>query len=71
MSLIRQSRGGKDYDSAYGVRMRGTGAYADLLHARFELAKRKLAYDSAHQRHTLNSASFRRPRSGPQMALEF
>jgi len=71
MSLIRQTRGGKDYDSAYGVRMRGTGAYADLLHARFELAKRRLAYDSAHQRHVLNTASFRRPRSGPQLALEF
>ena len=35
MSLINQARGGKDYDSQFGVRMRGTGPYADLLHTRF------------------------------------
>src|SRR5450631_4338062 len=33
MSLINQARGGKDYDSQFGVRMRGTGPYADLLRA--------------------------------------
>ena len=42
MSLINQARGGKDYDSQFGVRMRGTGAYAELLRARFDLAVRKL-----------------------------
>src|ERR1700733_13975189 len=38
MSLINQARGGKDYDSQFGVRMRGTGPYAELLRARFEVA---------------------------------
>ena len=38
MSLINQARGGKDYDAQFGVRMRGTGAYAELLRTRFELA---------------------------------
>ena len=44
MSLINQSRGGKDYDSQFGTRMRGTGPYAELLRTRFELAKRKLGF---------------------------
>ncbi|MDT8449569.1 MAG: PA0069 family radical SAM protein [Wenzhouxiangellaceae bacterium] len=38
MSLVRQSRGGKDYDSAWGTRMRGTGQFADLIEMRFRLA---------------------------------
>ena len=28
MSLVRQMRGGKDYDSQWNTRMRGTGPYA-------------------------------------------
>src|SRR5277367_6841905 len=44
MSLINQARGGKDYDAQFGVRMKGTGAYAELLRARFGLAKRRLGY---------------------------
>ena len=31
MSLIQQMRGGKDYDSAFGTRMRGEGPFADLI----------------------------------------
>jgi len=31
MNRIRDMRGGKDYDSRFGVRMRGTGEYADLI----------------------------------------
>ncbi|MBA3563258.1 MAG: PA0069 family radical SAM protein [Gammaproteobacteria bacterium] len=41
MSLIRQSRGGKDYDSRYGTRMRGTGVYADLIEQRFRAAAKR------------------------------
>jgi len=41
MSLIRQMRGGRDYDSRFGSRMRGEGAYADLIRQRFRLACRK------------------------------
>ena len=44
MSTIRQLRGGKDYDSAFGSRMRGTGVYADLLERRFALALRRCGY---------------------------
>ncbi|CAM2967964.1 Radical SAM superfamily [Legionella steigerwaltii] len=38
MSLIRQMRGGKEYDARFGTRMRGEGEYANLLKARFQLA---------------------------------
>ncbi|MEX0732795.1 MAG: PA0069 family radical SAM protein [Aquisalimonadaceae bacterium] len=38
MSLIRQSRGGKDYDARFNQRQRGTGHFAELLAQRFALA---------------------------------
>lgn len=44
MSLIRQMRGGKDYDSAFGKRMRGEGPFADLIATRFAKAHRRLGY---------------------------
>jgi DNA repair photolyase len=61
MSLINQARGGKDYDAQFGVRMRGTGAYAELLRTRFRLAKRKLGLDDAENRHELSTALFTPP----------
>jgi len=42
LSLLRQSRGGADYDSRFGHRMRGTGTFAELLEQRFRLSCRKL-----------------------------
>jgi DNA repair photolyase len=42
ISLLRQSRGGMDYDSRFGHRMRGTGTFADLLEQRFRLCCKKL-----------------------------
>jgi DNA repair photolyase len=41
LSLIRQTRGGKLYDADYSQRGRGTGAYADLMAARFKQARKK------------------------------
>lgn len=61
MSLINQACGGKDYDPQFGVRMRGTGAYAALLRARFALAKRKFGLDDAQHRHRLSTALFTPP----------
>ena len=72
MSLINQTRGGKDYDSEFGVRMRGTGAYAELLRTRFDLASRKLGFDSAGDRHDLATDLFRPPVAAtPQLSLGF
>ncbi len=36
MSLLRSMRGGKDYDSEWGKRMKGTGPYAWQIGRRFE-----------------------------------
>lgn len=41
ISLIRQSRGGADYDNRFGHRMRGTGVFADILSQRFALAVKR------------------------------
>ena len=72
MSLIGQARGGKDYDAQFGVRMRGTGAYAELLRRRFELARRKLGFDQSGDRHELNTALFRPPPAdASQLTLGF
>jgi DNA repair photolyase len=72
MSLINQARGGKDYDSQFGVRMRGTGPYAELLRTRFDLAKRKLGFAGADERYELDTSLFRPPRlNTPQLSLDF
>ncbi len=44
MSLVRQMRGGKDYDSAFGSRMRGQGPFAELIAMRFAKTRRKLGF---------------------------
>lgn len=45
MSVLQQMRGGRDYESTFGVRMRGRGPFADLLAQRFRLASRRLGLD--------------------------
>ena len=42
LNLIRDTRGGELYKSAWGERMRGTGPVAELLARRFEIAVRRL-----------------------------
>ena len=44
MSLVAQMRGGQDYDSGFGTRMRGEGPFAQLLAARFATARRRSGY---------------------------
>lgn len=41
MKIVRLMRGGKQYQSTFGERMTGTGDFANLLKARFDLALRK------------------------------
>ncbi len=72
MSLINQTRGGKDYDAQFGQRMSGTGVFAELLRKRFELAKRRCGFDSAEDRHDLTTALFKPPAGNhPQLTLGF
>ena len=65
MSLIRQSRGGKHYDSRFGTRMRGEGAFADLLAQRFALARKRLGLE--RRDFVLDCSQFAPP--GRQLAL--
>ena len=44
MSLVQQMRGGKDYDSAFGKRMRGQGPFAELIAMRFAKTRKRLAF---------------------------
>ncbi len=44
MSMIQQMRGGKDYDSAFGTRMRGQGPFADLIAMRFAKTRKRLHF---------------------------
>jgi DNA repair photolyase len=72
MSLINQTRGGKDYDAEFGTRMSGTGPFAELLRTRFELARRKCGFDATRDRYELNLAAFRPPpRDRSQLTLDF
>lgn len=69
MSLVRQSRGGKDYDSRWGHRMRGTGQFADLLAQRFRLACKKHGF-GPRALARLSTGQFRVPaRRGDQLSL--
>jgi DNA repair photolyase len=44
MSLMQQMHGGKDYDSAFGTRMKGRGVFAQLLEQRFRKAHARLGF---------------------------
>ncbi len=50
MSLVRSMRGGKDYDSEWGKRMKGSGPYAWQIGRRFELAAKRLGLNLDRQR---------------------
>jgi DNA repair photolyase len=68
MSLIRSMRGGKDYDSEWGKRMRGSGPYAWQIGRRFELAAKRLGLNT--ERRQLRTDLFRAPaRQGEQLTL--
>jgi len=45
LSLIRETREGKLYDSEFGKRMRGSGQYAELLARRFDVGLRRFGLD--------------------------
>lgn len=45
MSLVRQMRGGKDYDATFGARMKGHGPVAQMMGQRFRAARRRYGLD--------------------------
>ncbi|MEA2990119.1 MAG: hypothetical protein QOG83_2830, partial [Alphaproteobacteria bacterium] len=58
--LIRDVRGGADYDSTYGKRMTGSGPIAWMIGRRFEAACDKLNLNKS--RHKLTTEHFSPPR---------
>ena len=67
-ALIREMRGGKDYDSTWGRRMKGSGPHAWMIGRRFETACARLGLNQSKTR--LSTASFIPPRrSAEQLSL--
>jgi DNA repair photolyase len=62
MSLIQQLRGGRDNDPNFGSRMRGAGAFAELIAKRFALAEKRLGLND-HRTLPLDTTRFRPPRA--------
>jgi DNA repair photolyase len=68
MSLVRQTRGGEDYQSEFGQRMTGSGPVAWTIGRRFELAAERNKLNRHKLR--LRTDLFERPlRAGDQMSL--
>ncbi|WP_406856609.1 PA0069 family radical SAM protein [Alsobacter sp. KACC 23698] len=68
LSLIRSTRGGKDYDAKWGERMTGDGPYAWMIGRRFEIAAEKLELNK--RRLKLRTDLFTPPkRAGEQLTL--
>ena len=70
MNVIRNLRGGRDYESEFGTRMRGRGPFAEIIRARFAHARQRFEFNS--QRTVLSCAHFIPPppaAPSPQLAL--
>jgi DNA repair photolyase len=66
LNRIRETRGGKLYDSKWGARMRGEGLYAQQIARLFTVARRKAGFRPLEG--GLRTDHFKRP-SGPQLTL--
>ena len=79
MSLVRQSRGGRENDSTFGSRMKGEGVFADMIAQRFKKACARFGLNGRH--YALDTLRFNPPQknssnspenesgSAPQMSL--
>jgi DNA repair photolyase len=59
MSLVQQMRHGRDYDSTFGTRMKGSGVYSDLIAQRFKVATARLGLNT--DRAGMSTQLFRPP----------
>lgn len=70
LARLTALRGGRLNDPRYGSRMRGDGAEANILKARFNLAARKAGLATAvSDRTMLDTSRFQRPTDAQQMSL--
>jgi DNA repair photolyase len=73
ISIVRQSRGGRENDPNFGSRMTGSGNFVDLIGQRFDLACRRLGLNSEDNhmasRDGLDCSMYRPPPIEGQMRL--
>jgi len=73
ISIIRQSRGGRENDPNFGSRMSGSGNFVELIGKRFDLACRRFGLNSEENhmasRRGLDCTLFRPPGGEGQMRL--
>ncbi|HWI83573.1 PA0069 family radical SAM protein [Ramlibacter sp.] len=67
MARIHDMRGGKDYDSDFATRMKGSGPWAQLIAQRFRQATARLGFN--RERLHLDTTAFRPPSLGGQACL--
>ncbi|MEM9128794.1 MAG: hypothetical protein AAGA97_03615, partial [Pseudomonadota bacterium] len=68
MNLVREMHDGRDYSSEWGRRMRGSGAYAEMIAQRFDNAARRNGLSK--KLHNLRCDLFKRPQvAGDQLSL--
>jgi DNA repair photolyase len=67
MARIHDMRGGKDYDSDFSTRMKGSGLWADLIRQRFEKACARLGFN--RERIELDLSQFQPPSAAGQCRL--
>lgn len=67
MHRIQEMRGGKDYDSDFATRMKGSGAWADLVGQRFRKAAARLGFN--RKKVDFRTGDFRPPSPAGQGAL--
>jgi len=67
MNIVRDMRGGKEYDSRFGKRQVGEGAYAELFAQRFRLKCKKLGINGRSV--PLETSLFKRPGETEQMEM--
>jgi DNA repair photolyase len=67
LARVREMRGGKDYDAAFGTRFTGRGVWAELLRQRFDKARIRLGFET--DRIELDLTQFRPPLAAGQGEL--
>ena len=67
MARIQEMRGGKDYDSDFSTRMKGSGVWAELIRQRFEKACARLGFN--RERIELDLSAFSPPGAAGQSKL--
>src|SRR3989441_7466435 len=70
--IVRPVRGGRDNDPRFGSRMTGTGAFAELIEKRFDIACRRFGlngHGAGRKPPSLDCSRFRPPCAAGQMPL--